>query len=90
MSTCLVCGYPKLKEPPRAPSGGGSYEICPCCGFQYGVDDDDKGITVTVARKRWIDGGMKWSSRGQPVPKLWKPQEQLAMLTTPVKSKRRK
>ena len=24
---------------------GGSYEICPSCGFQFGVSDDDLGST---------------------------------------------
>lgn len=87
MPTCLICGYPKLKEPPRAPSGGGSYEICPSCGFQFGVDDDDKGITIEAARKRWIEGGMKWCSRGDPAPKEWKPEDQLAILLSSFKSK---
>ncbi|CAN5913177.1 hypothetical protein BH11VER1_BH11VER1_27810 [soil metagenome] len=77
MSTCPVCGYPKLQEPPRSPSGGGSYEICPSCGFQFGVDDDDKGITFTQWRKTWVESGMPWSSRGQRKPENWDAKAQL-------------
>ena len=49
---CPVCGYPKLEEAPRTQAGGGSYEICPSCGFQFGVSDDDRGFTYArVAEK---------------------------------------
>ena len=80
MPTCTVCGYPKLEEPPRAPSGGGSYEICPSCGFQFGVDDDDKGIAHEQWRAKWVAKGMPWSSRGVPAPRAWDAGEQLAAL----------
>ena len=69
--TCLVCEYPKLKAPPHAPSGGGSYEICPACGYQYGVDDEDRGITPEAWRATWVAGGAKWSSVGMKMPKGW-------------------
>ncbi|MEI6537068.1 MAG: hypothetical protein WCN98_17135 [Verrucomicrobiaceae bacterium] len=86
MPVCPVCGYTKLQEPPRSASGGGSYEICPSCAFQFGVDDDDKEITFAEARKRWIAGGMKWSSRGQPAPEDWSAEVQLAKLMAGLKS----
>lgn len=70
--TCLVCAYPKLKSPPRSPSGGGSYEICPACGYQYGVDDDDRGITPAEWRQRWVAGGAVWSSASIKPPAGWK------------------
>ena len=38
-NTCPVCGYDGLYEPPYNEKGSGSYEICPCCGFQFGYDD---------------------------------------------------
>jgi hypothetical protein len=70
--TCLVCSYPKLKSPPHSPSGGGSYEICPSCGYQYGVDDDDRGITPVEWRRTWIANGAQWSSQGIKPPTDWK------------------
>jgi len=69
--SCPVCDYPGLLEPPRSPSGGGSYEICPSCGFQFGFDDDDKGITYTTARATWIAKGSPWTSKGTPQPRDW-------------------
>ena len=77
---CLVCGFPGLTEPPRAADGGGSYEICPSCGFQFGFDDDDRGITFEEWRRDWIEHGMPWSSRGIPPPTHWNPEAQLKNL----------
>ena len=74
--TCPVCGFPKLSEPPRSLSGGGSSEICPSCGYQHGVDDDDKGISHAAARDEWKRGGMKWHSKSAQ-PKDWKPEKHL-------------
>ncbi len=74
--TCPVCGFPKLTEAPRSLSGGGSSEICPSCGYQHGVDDDDKGISHAAAREAWKRGGMKWHSKSAQ-PKDWKPEKQL-------------
>ena len=76
--TCPVCGWPELHEPPRRESGGASFEICPCCGFEFGFDDDDQGRTYKQARARWIDGGMTWWSTSRPAPPGWHPAPQLA------------
>ena len=77
---CLVCGFPSLTEPPRATNGGGSYEICPSCGFQFGFDDDDRGINFEEWRRDWIEHGMPWWSRGIPRPTDWNPEAQLQNL----------
>ena len=75
---CPVCGYPELSEPPRLASGGGSYEICWSCGFEFGVSDDDLGYTYTDWRQLWIDRGMPWESEGlHPKPDGWDPVRQL-------------
>lgn len=86
MHVCPVCGYPKLSEPPRSPSGGGSYEICPSCGFQFGVDDDDRGQTYEEARQAWVEAGSPWSSKGIPAPKGWSAKGQVATLRPAPKS----
>lgn len=79
--TCPVCGYPRLTEPPRGTNGGGSYEICPCCGFQFGYDDDDAGITFSEWRARWIENNMAWWSGSQARPDGWDPAQQLRSLS---------
>ncbi len=78
--SCPVCGYAKLKEAPRSASGGGSYEICPACGFQFGVSDDDDGIDYEEWRADWVANGMEWSSIGIPKPKGWDPKKLLKTL----------
>jgi rRNA maturation protein Nop10 len=77
MHTCPVCGYPHLQELPRSDGAGGSFEICPSCGFQFGISDDDEGITYEQWRARWIAEGMRWSSVGIPKPAGWNPEDQL-------------
>ncbi|MCE9609458.1 MAG: hypothetical protein K8R23_04465 [Chthoniobacter sp.] len=74
---CPACYWPHLSEVPRSKSGGGSYEICPSCGFQPGVTDDDDGTTPEAWRKRWVKRGSPWSSAGQPAPAGWNPAAQL-------------
>lgn len=76
--TCLVCGFDGLTEEPRPSSGGGSFEICPSCGFQFGVTDDDLGIMFEAWRQKWIDGGMVWDRRRSEPPPGWDPVAQLA------------
>jgi hypothetical protein len=75
--TCPVCGFPELTEIPRTEKGGGSYEICPSCGFQFGVTDDDRGFTYEQWRERWIKQGMPWDKGRTKPPPNWNPQEQL-------------
>lgn len=71
--TCPVCDYPKLSEPPRSEFGGGSFEICPSCGFQFGVNDDDEGISYETWRRRWEAAGMPWNSLALKQPTFWTP-----------------
>ena len=74
---CPVCGWPELAEPPRNAAGAASFEICPCCGFEFGFDDDDRGLTYDAARARWVAGGMKWWSASRPAPAGWEASEQV-------------
>ena len=53
-------------SPPFNESGEGSYDICPCCGFQFGLDDFPyEGGEGPVAewRGRRDDGG-QWRQDG--------------------------
>jgi hypothetical protein len=78
-----------LREPPRSKRSGGSFEICPSCGFQFGVTDDDQGLSYEQWRKTWRDGGMKWSSQRTP-PADWDPSAQLARVSGPGKKGRKR
>lgn len=54
---CPICGYDRLPEPPRDEHGCPTYVICPCCGFEFGFDDDSEGHTYSTYRQHWIDRG---------------------------------
>lgn len=73
---CPVCGYAELRDPPRSSSGGASYEICPSCGFEFGVSDDDVGYSYEEWRLEWVADGMPWRST-RPRPPGWDPDAQL-------------
>jgi hypothetical protein len=77
MNICPACGYTDLLEPPRTSEGGGSYEICPSCGFEFGVTDDDEGFTYAAWRSRWVSRGMKWWANPSQPSVGWDPRAQL-------------
>lgn len=88
--TCFVCGFGSLTEQFYIDNSFSStFEICPCCGFQYGYHDlngtdeypesfTEKDIVIEY-RKQWIQNGMKWWSDNpmRPKPENWNPKEQL-------------
>lgn len=73
---CPVCGFPELDAPPLAPS----FEICPSCGFQFGITDDDEGYTFEQWRDKWIAEGMLFDEGHSAPPKNWDPKKQLENL----------
>ncbi|MCB1215194.1 MAG: hypothetical protein KDK66_06940 [Deltaproteobacteria bacterium] len=77
--TCPICGYPNLEENPRSEADGPSYEICPCCAFEFGYDDDDQGYTYDQWREEWISAGMPWRG-SKEIPQNWDPKKQLENL----------
>lgn len=66
---CPVCGYDGLNEVPYNETGGNaSFEICPCCNFEYGFDDYSEGETFASYREKWLKNGAKFSdSEIQPL-----------------------
>lgn len=57
---CRVCGY----EPTDAPWGPDgtdpSWEICPCCGVEFGYEDATASGVVRF-REQWLGAGAPWS-----------------------------
>jgi hypothetical protein len=76
MLYCRICGL-KYEEPPWGVDGKTpSFEICECCGVEFGYED----ITVTAVkkyRKKWISSGAQWFNR-KFKPGDWDLQRQLA------------
>ena len=82
-NVCPVCGYDGLDEPAFDERGAGSDDICPCCGFQFGLDDfpyEDRERLVAEWRERWVAGGCVWkyATGCRRPPEGWDPQAQLA------------
>ncbi|MGA9668031.1 MAG: hypothetical protein WBQ94_02420 [Terracidiphilus sp.] len=67
MYTCPVCYYTGMQDPPR------DYNICECCGTEFG--NDDEALSHEELRARWIESGARWFFRSAPVG--WNPWTQL-------------
>lgn len=76
---CPVCGYDKLKNPIYDEQGNGTYEICVCCGFEFGNDDfPNKEEAYVSWRNRWKENGCKWFSTYTKPDKNWNPKIQIS------------
>lgn len=75
MYNCPVCGFNKLSEQPYD-DGNPSYEICNCCGFEFGYDDASEGHSFELYRRKWIQSGAIWFSQKEK-PLKWDLKNQL-------------
>jgi len=75
INICLVCGYDSLDEPPYDEFGCSSFEICPCCGTEFGYDDSS--VKHAELRGKWINTGKKWWSNNVSKPEDWDAEKQL-------------
>ena len=75
---CPVCGFIGLTRPAYSAGGESSFEICPCCGVQFGYDD--VSLSFEELRSRWIQRGMHWSSTAFTPPDNWDPDAHVAPL----------
>src|SRR3990167_3593913 len=82
--------YERLGDPPFSIPGPppysqwfgpGSYDICPCCGFEYGFDDEPGGSaephTFDTYFQEWFKGGCNWFTPAIK-PSGWSIDAQLA------------
>jgi hypothetical protein len=70
---CPVCGFDGLKESPYGKGGEPSYEVCPCCGFEFGFNRDEN---YRLFRQKWIENGANWFIADKK-PKRWDLRRQL-------------
>lgn len=73
---CPVCGFGELPWRPYDDFGLPSFEICPCCGTQFGVEDARQ--SHELLRHVWAVGGARWWSLVEPPPVGWDPAIQLS------------
>jgi hypothetical protein len=78
--TCPVCGYAGLSEP-AWDQGVPSYEICDCCGTEFGYEDaaadGDVPYMHERLRENWARAGYPWTSAAGDPPAGWNPAEQM-------------
>lgn len=68
---CKMCGFDEMPYPPKP------YNICPCCGIEYGVDDQID--SYKQLRNEWLSAGAPWFSTLPEFlrPPLWNAWDQL-------------
>ena len=75
---CRVCGL-YIEDFPWGEVGNSpTYEICSCCGVEFGNED----YTVESAkryREKWISQGAEWNEPAEK-PEHWDLQEQLTLI----------
>jgi hypothetical protein len=67
MFTCPVCYFEKMPDPPA------DFNICPCCGTEFGIDDEL--FSFTELRGQWVAEGADWFYMSSP--EGWDPWRQL-------------
>jgi hypothetical protein len=70
---CPICGY-GMQDAPR------DYNICPCCGTEFG--NDDAVATHAELRAAWLRDGLRWWSPTEARPEDWDPFMQVSNVLT--------
>jgi hypothetical protein len=68
---CPVCAF-FMDDPPD------DYNICPCCGTEFG--NHDVNTSIENLRITWLRRGANWWSPVDAAPVNWDPYEQLNRL----------
>jgi hypothetical protein len=72
---CPICGL-QISRPAYV-NGQGSFDICPCCDFEYGWRDGLGQETFESWRRKWVLAGANWDSDGAGKPTEWDAAAQL-------------
>jgi len=72
---CRVCGLLQLDPPWGEDGKNPSFEICACCGVEFGYEDVLLK-SVHAYRKRWIEDGAQWVDK-KAKPNNWNMTDQL-------------
>lgn len=72
---CRVCGYLQ-DDPPWGENGNcPNYDICDCCGVEFGYEDCNLTSILTF-RNQWLKNGAKWKNfKYKPIN--WSLEEQI-------------
>ena len=59
INNCRVCGFHMMDAPWGEDGQSPTYEICPCCGVEFGNEDYTLESTK-LYRKQWLSKNVKW------------------------------
>lgn len=76
---CRVCGWLSDDAPWGKDGATPSFEICDCCGVQFGYEDCNAASIVSF-RKTWLDKGASWFNKDVR-PENWSLEDQLKLAT---------
>ncbi|MFZ5638655.1 MAG: hypothetical protein ACOY82_18930 [Pseudomonadota bacterium] len=82
---CPVCGWLGLEVRPVHPFD--SYEICSCCGTEFGLDVSEKD-DIEIVREDWLNEGAAWFSE-EDRPADWNVERAQAQIRAYEDRKRR-
>ncbi len=75
INNCRVCGLDQWEPPWGNNNSSPSYQICVCCGVQFGLEDETLEQIIEY-RKNWLATGATWFNQQQK-PDDWDLDEQL-------------
>ncbi|NWA64104.1 hypothetical protein HX773_24715 [Pantoea sp. B9002] len=72
---CRVCGLEQL-DPPWGDDGkSATFDICDCCGVEFGYEDATLS-GIKRYREKWLTNGAKWNIT-KSIPDNWMLHQQL-------------
>lgn len=75
-NVCKICGLEFGDFYPWGEYGDlASFDICPCCGVEWGYEDCNEESSIRY-RTSWINNGMNWF-QPEKKPKNWNGYQQL-------------
>ena len=80
---CRVCGLEQPSPPWGADGKSPTFDICACCGVEFGYEDS-LPAAVEAYRKKWQSAGMKWWILKEK-PEGWDLESQLSNIPTEFK-----
>ena len=66
---CRICGLEQLEAPWGEDGETASFEICGCCGCEFGYDDYNIK-NIKKYRNLWLNGELNWQNNIKP-PASW-------------------
>jgi hypothetical protein len=73
--TCRVCGLIQADYPWGEDGISPTYDICPCCGVEFGYEDSTSA-SVKKYRQGWLEKGANWFDKKKK-PANWRLEEQI-------------